>query len=113
MDILLPATSAPFKIVDVLAATRVCCLGCVQERERRKDKWTPRWFRPAQDTAVHLLEYSLEECPMWEFTGDYLKLQRTPAAPEGGSRPISPKAAGAWIGCVRGSEDARIQDVMV
>ncbi len=57
---------------------------CVrQERDRRKDTWAPRWFRPAKDTTVYPAEYSLEECPMWEFTGDYLKLPRNPAKPEG------------------------------
>lgn len=55
----------------------------MQERERRKESWAPRWFRPAKETEVYPAEYSLEECPMWEFTGEYLKQPRTPAKPEG------------------------------
>lgn len=54
-----------------------------QERERRKDTWSPRWYRPAKDTTVYPQEYSLEECPMWEFTGDYLKQPRSAAKAEG------------------------------
>ena len=48
----------------------------VQERDRRKEKWAPRWFRPAKDTETFEGEYSLEDCPLWDFTGDYLKLAR-------------------------------------
>ena len=69
-------------ILSVHGVTRRCM--CVrQERDRRKETWAPRWFRPAKETAVYPAEYSLEECPMWEFTGDYLKLPRNPAKPEG------------------------------
>lgn len=53
-----------------------------KERDRRKEIWAPRWFRPGKDTTVYPAEYSLEECPMWEFTGDYLKLPRNPVKPE-------------------------------
>jgi hypothetical protein len=62
----------------------------VQERERRKESWAPRWFRPSKDATVYPAEYSLEECPMWEFTGDYLKLPRTPAKAGGTCSPLSP-----------------------
>ena len=55
----------------------------VQERDRRKEPWTPRWFQPSKDTQTHEDEYSLEDCPMWDFTGDYLKLPRKAADPDG------------------------------
>ncbi|CAL5227744.1 g10760 [Coccomyxa viridis] len=52
-----------------------------KERDRRKEKWAPRWFQPSKDTQTHEDEYSLEDCPMWDFTGDYLKLPRKAADP--------------------------------
>ncbi len=55
----------------------------VQERDRRKEPWTPRWFQPSKDTQTHEGEYSLEDCPMWDFTGDYLELPRKAADPNG------------------------------
>ncbi len=60
-----------------------CCN--LQERDRRKEKWAPRWFQPSKDTQTHEDEYPLEDCPMWDFTGDYLKLPRKGADPAGES----------------------------
>jgi hypothetical protein len=57
----------------------------MQRAERRKREaenagWKPRWFRslPA-DAEVFEGEYSNEECPQWEFTGDWLEVQPRPA----------------------------------
>ncbi|CAK0751111.1 hypothetical protein CVIRNUC_002043 [Coccomyxa viridis] len=50
-----------------------------KERDRRKEKWAPRWFQPAKDTETFEGEYPLEDCPLWDFTGDYLKLARKAA----------------------------------
>ena len=55
----------------------------MQERDRRKEKWAPRWFQPAKDTETFEGEYSLEDCPLWDFTGDYLKLARKAAETTG------------------------------
>ncbi|KAI3429462.1 hypothetical protein D9Q98_005554 [Chlorella vulgaris] len=50
-----------------------------KEREKRGDTWQPRWFKPlAADAEVVAGEYSNEECPQFEFTGDYLKLEQRP-----------------------------------
>ncbi|EFN59995.1 hypothetical protein CHLNCDRAFT_133152 [Chlorella variabilis] len=64
-----------------------------KEREKRGEKWQPRWFKPLPEDAGALRrwgggpvlpgEYSNEECPQFEFTGEYLKLeQRPPSASE-------------------------------
>lgn len=50
-----------------------------KEREKRGDSWQPRWFRPLPaDAEVLPGEYSNEECPQYEFTGEYLKLEARP-----------------------------------
>jgi len=50
----------------------------LQEREKRGEKWTPRWFKATPDAKVFDLEFTPEECPLYEFTGT--ALQRPPAA---------------------------------
>ena len=90
----------------------------LQERDRRKEKWAPRWFQPSKDAQTHEDEYSLEDCPMWDFTGDYLKLPRKSADPAGdsyipsaaqqedGQLPTKP-ACQTWAGwCRSGCEEA-------
>lgn len=54
-----------------------------QERESRSLQWTPRFFRRTPDAQVHSIEYSDAECPLWEFNGKYLELEREAAQPTG------------------------------
>jgi len=49
----------------------------------------PRWFQPSKDTQTHEDEYSLDDCPMWDFTGDYLKAPRKSGDTAGERRPDS------------------------
>ena len=65
--------------------------GCVQERQRRGEDWTPRWFTPAADTTVHAGEATQEQCPMFDFTGAYLKthLQTRALSPSGAATPAA------------------------
>ena len=53
-----------------------------KEREKKGAEWKPRWFKPL-DTEALPGEYSNEECPQWEFTGEFLGLAARPeCAPE-------------------------------
>lgn len=50
-----------------------------KERERRGDSWQPRWFKPLPaDAEVLPGEYGNDECPQFEFTGDYLSMEARP-----------------------------------
>lgn len=64
-----------------------------RERERRGDKWTPRWFRATPDAKVFDLEFTAEECPLWEFTGEALKRSPAPKAP---ASEIAGKGFSPW-----------------
>jgi len=69
----------------------------LQERERRRETWAPRWFRtPEGDPPVYPGEYSREECPMWEWTGAYLQHQRGPL-PAAGAPPAPALGATAVL----------------
>eukprot|EP00884_Botryococcus_braunii_P006702 jgi/Botrbrau1/16032/Bobra.7_2s0006.1 len=48
-------------------------------RKEKSDSWMPRWFRKPAEEVAYDHEYSAEECPFWEFTGDYYNLERAPA----------------------------------
>lgn len=102
------------------------CTAChKQERERRGEKWAPRWFRATPDAKVRLpchsdarsrgmyascehalvgcsdichmvahvllclqvfdLEFTAEECPLWEFTGEAFARPPAPKASESAS----------------------------
>eukprot|EP00887_Chlorella_sp_A99_P003091 scaffold9.g3091.t1 len=51
-----------------------------KEREAKGEEWQPRWYRPLPaDAEVLPGEYGNEECPQFEFTGEYLKLDPRPA----------------------------------
>lgn len=45
-----------------------------RERDSRGSTWVPRWFTPVKNGEVLPGEYAPEECPMFEFTGEYLQL---------------------------------------
>ncbi|KAI7842034.1 hypothetical protein COHA_004235 [Chlorella ohadii] len=52
-----------------------------KERERRGESWQPRWFKPLPaDAEIIQGEYSNEECPQFEFTGEYLQQEARPAS---------------------------------
>jgi hypothetical protein len=53
-----------------------------REREKRGEDWKPRFFRRTPDKEVFSNEFSDAECPLWEFTGDYLKLEKRTAKEE-------------------------------
>ena len=55
----------------------------VQEREKRGDKWAPRFFKRNPEKEAFANEYSDEQCPFWDFNGEYLKLEPRRATPEG------------------------------
>lgn len=59
----------------------------LQEREKKGETWAPRWFRKPADKTVLPNEYSEEEVPMWEFTGEGFN-QPKPSAPSDGE-PLS------------------------
>ena len=45
----------------------------MQARVEAGKEWKPQWFRPATDKLIYPGEATEQECPMWEFTGSYLK----------------------------------------
>ncbi len=55
----------------------------MQEREKRGDTWFPRFFRRTPEKETFSNEFSDEQCPLWEFNGEYMKLDPRPAMPEG------------------------------
>ncbi len=55
----------------------------MQEREKRGDTWSPRFFRRTPEKETFSNEFSDEQCPLWEFNGEYMKLDPRPAMPEG------------------------------
>jgi hypothetical protein len=74
-----------------------------KEREARGGgAWEPRWFRPVEPAAAGALpgEYSAEEVPAFEFTGEWLKEDPRSECPEGECRaggaaqPCAPKRVG-------------------
>jgi hypothetical protein len=69
---------------------------CLQERERRGDTYAPKWFKAAPDAEVFSNEFSAAECPLWEFTGEALKLPKREAKPEGGPGPRA-SGPGRWL----------------
>ncbi|DBA92841.1 hypothetical protein WJX77_001671 [Trebouxia sp. C0004] len=54
-----------------------------REREKRGDTWSPRFFRRTPEKDTFSNEFSDEQCPLWEFNGEYMKLDPRPAMPEG------------------------------
>lgn len=53
-----------------------------KEREARGAEWQPRWYRVLPKDAETLPgEYGNDECPQFEFTGEYLKLDPRPPCP--------------------------------
>ena len=55
----------------------------MQEREKRGDTWSPRFFKHTPEKETFSNEFSDEQCPLWEFNGEYMKLDPRPAMPEG------------------------------
>lgn len=53
-----------------------------REREQRGDKWTPRYFTHTPDAPVYDLEFSAEECPLYEFNGEFFKRPKAAAPTE-------------------------------
>lgn len=65
-----------------------------RQREEKGAEWKPRWFRPLpSDAEVLGSEPSNEECPQWEFTGEYLEL---PARPECPAEEVQGKGFCPW-----------------
>ncbi|GLI60079.1 hypothetical protein VaNZ11_002110 [Volvox africanus] len=64
-----------------------------RERDKRSDKWTPRWFRKVEAPQLYEGELELSKVPYWEFTGDYLKL---PVAEHGTASTINGKGFCPW-----------------
>lgn len=53
-----------------------------REREAKAADWAPRWFKPLpKDADVIGGEYDNEECPQFEFTGEWLTLPQRPECP--------------------------------
>ncbi len=53
-----------------------------KRREAEDDPWKPRWFNVLpKDAHVHDGEASNDECPQFEFNGEYLKQGSRPAVP--------------------------------
>ena len=67
----------------MLFATARHALACVQEREKRGDKWAPRFFRRTPEKETFSNEFSDEQCPLWEFNGEYMKLEPRSDMPQG------------------------------
>ena len=55
----------------------------LQEREKKAETWAPRWYRKPADKTVLPNEYSEEEVPMWEFTGEGFSQPKQPASSDG------------------------------
>lgn len=49
-----------------------------KEREAKEDFWKPRWFKATPEAKLFDGEFSHEECPLYEFTGEYLELESRP-----------------------------------
>jgi Oxysterol-binding protein len=83
-----------------------------KERERKSVEHKPRWFRPAPADKAQPLptEYPAEECPFWEFTGDFLKADPRPACSEGEvtGKGFVPWAFPALHGAMIGNETRRV-----
>ena len=45
--------------------------------------WAPKFFRRTPEKETFSNEFSDEQCPLWEFNGEYMKLEPRPAMPEG------------------------------
>ena len=67
-------------------------LTVVQEREKKGEPWVPRWYRKPADMTVLPNEYSEEEVPMWEFTGEGFNRPKPSASPEGEPLHVQPPA---------------------
>ena len=59
----------------------------MQEREKRQDEWVPRWFKATPGASVFECEFPEDKCPLWEFTGEYLKRPKRSAKPDGEDVP--------------------------
>lgn len=68
----------------------------LQEREKRDEEWAPRFFMRTPDKEVFATEYSDAECPLWEFNGKYLQLERETPAPEGDRAFCHWGSTGGW-----------------
>ena len=73
----------------------------LQEREKRDEEWAPRFFTRTPGKEVFSTEYSDAECPLWEFNGKYLHLEReTPAA--AGESAFCHGSLSGWLVCCTG-----------
>lgn len=53
-----------------------------RRREEEEKSWKPRWFKALTDEAEILPgEFGNDECPQWEFTGEFLSLDARPECP--------------------------------
>ena len=86
-----------------LRYTLPCPRPSPQEREKEGRAWQPRWYKalPA-DAEVFAGEYSNEECPQFDFTGEWLKEVEEhprPASDPGGWGPGGFTMC-CWRGCI-------------
>lgn len=65
-----------------------------REREAKGVDWKPRWFRAKPgDAEVLPGEYSNDECPQWEFTGEWLTME---PRPESSVQEVQGKGFSPW-----------------
>lgn len=69
----------------------------VQEREKRKEEWKPRFFNRTAESEVFPTEWPDAECPLWKYNGEYLKLDPRPSTPEGKVLGKSTQPAGEVV----------------
>ncbi len=55
-----------------------------QEREKRGDVWTPRFFVMDENEEEFPGEVEGKECPHWKWNGEYYKIKDRGGATEGG-----------------------------
>mmetsp|Transcript_11257 Transcript_11257/g.33809 ORF Transcript_11257/g.33809 Transcript_11257/m.33809 type:complete len:452 (-) Transcript_11257:444-1799(-) len=61
-----------------------------REREARGEKWTPRYFKSTAGAKVFDIEFTEEECPLWEYAGDAFKQPRDPATVDVAGKDFCP-----------------------
>ena len=66
-----------------------------KRREAEGHSWTPRWFKALpQDAETLPGEYSNDECPQWEFTGEWMEVEKRP---KGNADEVQGKAFVPWV----------------
>lgn len=55
----------------------------LQEREKRTDLWSPRFFTLDENEEEFPGEVEGKECPHWKWNGEYFKIKDRGPASEG------------------------------